>query len=76
MYHNRISHHFDRLSSFVPAAPVAVGVAASASAGMIIVPVTVHPGSWQAQLYRMAYEQARAELAPPRHHTRFFTVWN
>ena len=31
---------------------------------------------WQQQLLRIAYERARAALQPPRHHARFFSVWN
>ena len=31
--------------------------------------------AWQ-QIYRLAEERARKALEPPRHHQRFFSVWN
>jgi hypothetical protein len=44
--------------------------------GMMVVPMMIGQAHFQAQLYRLAYEQALADLAPPRHHRRFFSVWN
>lgn len=44
--------------------------------GMMLVPMMIGQAHFQAQLYRLAYEQALADLAPPRHHRRFFSVWN
>jgi hypothetical protein len=43
---------------------------------MVYVPVVAQAANWQTYLYQMAYQQAVAELAPPRHHRRFFSVWN
>ncbi len=31
---------------------------------------------WQWRLYQAAYEQARRVAAVPRHHRRYFAVWN
>lgn len=42
---------------------------------MVMVP-SVTLASWQAQVYRLAYQKALADTAPPRHFTRFFSVWN
>ena len=84
MSSNRISHHFNRFAteSFVPVAtsqplsPVDASSAGASSRGMVAVPVMVQQGTWQAQLYQLAYQQAVAALSPPRHHRRFFSVWN
>lgn len=43
---------------------------------MAMVPLLAPQASWQNQLYRMAYEKAVADLTPPRHFDRFFSVWN
>ena len=42
---------------------------------MVLVPGVV-AAPWQAQIYRLAYEKALADTAPPRHFARFFSVWN
>ena len=32
--------------------------------------------SWQQEIYRLAYEQAKAATQVPRHHRMLFSVWN
>jgi hypothetical protein len=32
--------------------------------------------TWQQEIYRLAYEQAKAAAAIPRHHRMLFAVWN
>ena len=32
--------------------------------------------AWQQEIYRLAYERAKAELQIPRHHRQLFCVWN
>jgi uncharacterized membrane protein SpoIIM required for sporulation len=44
--------------------------------GFIILPAFFIAAAAQWQLYQAAYEQARRAAAVPRHHRRFFTVWN
>jgi hypothetical protein len=42
---------------------------------VILVPDPAQQAAWQ-QIYRLASERARQSLQPPRHHERFFSVWN
>ncbi|HTM54295.1 MAG TPA: hypothetical protein VL175_09705 [Pirellulales bacterium] len=75
MSHNRIT------SYQVAAQLVATGVSSAASplgSSTAMVAVTLAPQAitWQQTLYQMAYQKAVAQLAPPRHHSRFFSVWN
>lgn len=80
MYHNRIARSFRRISALpfvmehVPR-PSALPTPTRSTA-MVIVPLMVRQGTWQAELYRLAYERALADLTPPWHHRRFFSVWN
>ena len=39
-------------------------------------PANSQLAQWQAQIFRWAYQQAVADLAPPEHFRRFFSVWN
>jgi hypothetical protein len=32
--------------------------------------------AWQQEVYRLAYERARAAAQVPRHHRQLFSVWN
>ena len=48
---------------------------ASSTQTMVMVP-SVTLASWQEQVYRLAYQKALADTAPPRHFARFFSVWN
>lgn len=62
-----------------PAAFVTVGVQASVSVsvptGFVVCSPFAAVQSWQQQLYRLAYEEARARLQVPRHH-RLLSAWN
>jgi hypothetical protein len=79
MFNNRIAEYLDRYPE-----PVNSGLAVSqyatstsnGASGMIYLPVVAPLANWQAYLYQMAYQRAVADLAPPRHHRRFFSVWN
>ncbi len=72
MFHNRIEQN--RLQSVSWAQSVAPGGAAPA--GLVAVPIAMAQASLHAQLYKIAYERALADLAGPRYLTRFFSVWN
>lgn len=81
MSYNRITSYLagGRLAEFAVATvsqATQTAAAASQRPTMVALPVALQVGPWQAQLYRMAYERALADLAPPRHMTRFFSVWN
>ena len=79
MFHNRIAHLRSRfeIDALLPtAAGPAVAAQGSSAATMVLVPCAAPVIAWQAQLYRLAYEQAVAQLAPPRHMTHFFSQWN
>ena len=75
-----MSHN--RITSYQVAEPfVATGVSSTAnplgsSTAMVAVTLAPQAITWQQTLYQMAYQKAVAQLAPPRHHSRFFTVWN
>jgi hypothetical protein len=32
--------------------------------------------AWQQEIYRLAYERAKAQVQIPRHHRQLFCVWN
>ena len=32
--------------------------------------------AWQQEIYRLAFERAKAQLQIPRHHRQLFCVWN
>lgn len=45
--------------------------------GFTVCPPQLTAGStWQQEIYRLAYEQAKAAAAIPRHHRMLFAVWN
>jgi hypothetical protein len=46
-----------------------------AGGAMVLIPGMIQ-APWQAQVYRLAYEKALADTAPPKHFTRYFSVWN
>jgi hypothetical protein len=77
MFNNRIAEYLDRYPE-----PINSGLAVSQHAtsngdlGMIYLPALAPLANWQAYLYQIAYQRAVADLAPPRHHGRFFSVWN
>ena len=50
----------------------------TAPVGFAVAPefLLAQTADWQQQLYRSAYERACAAVAIPRHHRRFFSVWN
>jgi hypothetical protein len=82
MQSNRISRYLDAdLSASFPQWQAAHATSAvtvgggSQSGSMVLIPGVVQT-SWQAQVYRLAYEKALADTAPPRHLSRFFSVWN
>jgi hypothetical protein len=80
MFHNRIA----RLSEnprydFPSATATAQAMRAGTTTGqplVVVVPWTMQQAAWQAQVYRLAYERALADLEPPKHFRRFFSVWN
>lgn len=45
--------------------------------GFVLCPPQLNGFSaWQQEIYRLAYERAKAELQVPRHHRQLFCVWN
>jgi hypothetical protein len=88
MFSNRISRfsasNFVGAAAFVPLPTVvansgvsqaAPSFGASNAQTMVLIP-TVTLATWQQQVYRLAYQKALADTAPPRHFARFFSVWN
>jgi hypothetical protein len=72
----------NRIASY-QVTPQLVGTGATSSSGQLgsstaMVAVSLAPQAitWQQTLYQLAYQKAVAQLAPPRHHSRFFSVWN
>ena len=43
---------------------------------LVLMPGSAEQAAMHGQLYQLAVEMARRALAPPRHHQRFFSVWN
>jgi hypothetical protein len=70
MLKNRIHNHAQTQNSYAQAPTVVI------PAGFIIMPAFFIATTAQWGLYQAAYEQARRAAAVPRHHRRFFTVWN
>jgi hypothetical protein len=66
-----------RALAAVPAAPTfgAANAQAANAQAMVLMP-SVSLASWQEQVYRLAYQKALVDTAPPRHFARFFSVWN
>ena len=83
MFSNRIarfsSPDFHGSAAFaqlaVAIAPTAQTFGGGGSQTMVVLP-SVTLASWQEQVYRLAYQKALADTAPPRHFARFFSVWN
>jgi hypothetical protein len=88
MSSNRISRFlaadFSYAAAFTPVAShagAAMGAAnhsqntAVMHSTMVAMP-SITLASWQEQVYRLAYQKALADTAPPRHFARFFSVWN
>lgn len=74
MYANRIQQYSFMARRPAKAKPAAVAVVPS---GFAVCPLTlVTPNAWQQQIYRLAYEQARAAVEVPQHYRRLFSVWN
>ncbi|HEY2893534.1 MAG TPA: hypothetical protein VGJ16_04955 [Pirellulales bacterium] len=72
----------NRIASYqVPTQLAGTGISSAArppgsSTAMVAVSLAPQAVTWQQTLYQMAYQKAVAQLAPPRHHSRFFSVWN
>jgi hypothetical protein len=71
---NRITAH----ATGAPRAPKASHVAPpSIPHGFVVCPPhLMTAAAWQQEIYRLAYERARAQMAIPRHHRMLFCVWN
>jgi hypothetical protein len=51
--------------------------AATVPEGFVVCPTALMSvQGWQQQIYRLAYERAKAAAAIPRHHRVLFSVWN
>lgn len=70
----------NRIASYQVPNPIMTAAANPESqprgAGMVAVSISPQAVTWQQTLYQMAYQKAVEQLAPPRHHSRFFAVWN
>jgi hypothetical protein len=74
MYANRIRQYPLMARRPAKASPTAV---ASIPPGFAVCPPSLlTPNAWQQQIYRLAYEKARATVEVPRHYRRMFSVWN
>jgi hypothetical protein len=71
MQANRIRH---LQASPRPAAAKSSGL--TVPPGFAICPLPLATTAWQQEIYRLAYEQARAATAVPRYHRMLFSVWN
>jgi hypothetical protein len=77
MFRNRIARYAQASSAPVPELrDLPSAGAATAVVSLMMVPVATAQASWQSQLYQLAYARALADLAPPKHFDRFFSVWN
>jgi hypothetical protein len=75
---NRISRHLNRERA-APKPPLSAPNSSvpSIPTGFVFCPPQLAGGSaWQQEIYRLAYERAKAALQVPRHHRRLFCVWN
>ena len=77
---NRI-HRFQsvvqRFSVAAPKAAVTAMKTASVPHGFVVCPLAMTPAAaWQQEIYRLAFERAKAAAEVPRHYRRFFSVWN
>ena len=77
---NRI-HRFQsvaqRFSTAAPKAAATAMKAASIPQGFVVCPPAMTPAvAWQQEIYRLAYERAKAAAEVPRHYRRLFSVWN
>jgi len=70
---NRIFTQPGQLSVAKPAGPLVE--CGSVPTMIILVVDPAQLAAWQF-IYRMAEERARKALEPPRHHQRYFSVWN
>lgn len=77
MFHNRISQYSDAQSISSPADELhTLSRQLVGATSLVMVPAAAQQVAWQTQLYAIAYQRALADLAPPRHQNRFFSVWN
>jgi hypothetical protein len=69
-----------RFSTSAPMTGVHTAQPASAPSvphGFVVCPLAMlATGGWQQEIYRLAYERAKAAAEVPRHHRRLFSVWN
>jgi hypothetical protein len=73
---NRIRRHASPFSNAVPKSLMQSQTPAIPS-GFVLYPTQlVSLTAWQQEIYRLAYERARAETQVPRHHRLLFAVWN
>jgi hypothetical protein len=82
---NRITSHLKGKHStpFPPNKPADNGAAPSMPMGptiplgfVLCPPQLTGLSAWQQEIYRLAYERAKAQLQVPRHHRQLFCVWN
>jgi hypothetical protein len=62
-----------------PSMPMGPGISVGPSIpqGFVFCPPQVGGFSaWQQEIYRLAYERAKAQQQIPRHHRQLFCVWN
>jgi hypothetical protein len=70
---NRISRH--RSPSSGASSPSAA--AAPIPNGFVVCPLQLAAAQpWQQEIYRLAYERARAAVETPRHYRLLFSCWN
>jgi hypothetical protein len=74
---NRISHLASPLSHAPAPKSHPQPPLANVPPGFVVCPPHVAlANSWQAEIYRLAYERAQAQTQLPRFHRLLFSVWN
>ena len=59
-----------------PSSSVAVSVPQIPQGFVMCPPQLVAINAWQQEIYRLAYQQAKAAAEIPRYHRQLFSVWN
>ena len=79
MADNRISQYFPtrRATAMSENAPFKKPHGPVVPQGFVVCPPqVVLANAWQQEIYRLAYERAKAAVQVPRHHRLLFSVWN
>jgi hypothetical protein len=73
---NRINRIATRMTAPLPPQNPQQALAVVPPGFAVCPPLVAIAQPWQHEIYRRAYEQARAAAEIPRHHRMLFSVWN